>query len=128
MRAQSSIEFMILFGASLVIMIGFLGLISYQHEARYQESRTEAVYEIAASVQHELAVGARATPGYERGFYLPRYAYDLDYEISIIDSFVYIRTLNGKHALSLPIVVASGQPVIGYNVVRNDNNSVFLNE
>lgn len=126
-RAQSAIEFMILVGAVLFFFTSFLLLIYGNIADKQYEKRTLVIEDIAQTVQEEISLAHAADEGYRRVFALPPTALSFPYNVSLVDGYVYVRTSNGKHAVAYPVLNVSGTVIIGDNVIRKNNNTVFLN-
>lgn len=126
-RAQSAVEFMILIGAALFFFLGFLFSVNLNSADKRAEQRNLIVKEIALTVQNEINLASESVDGYYRKFELPSNIAGLDYDINIIEDFVYVNTTNGKYALAFPIVNVSGNLQKGENSIRKSNGEVFLN-
>ena len=126
-KGQSAIEFVIIVSAVLFFFIVFLFSVQGNLSDKFYERRNLAVQEIALSVQDELNLASESSEGYHRSFTLPLTAMNKAYEISFVEDFVFVKTLDGAHALAFPIVNVTGQPVVGTNTVRKANGQVFLN-
>ena len=124
---QSTIEFVILVTAVLFFFVIFFVFIQENIAVTKYESTRVAVREVALTVQNEIQLASSATDGYERQFTLPADINGLPYLINVVDSSVYIRTTDGKHALALPVGDVTGDVVIGVNSVTKVNESVYLN-
>ena len=84
--------------------------------------------EIALTVQNEINIASKASDGYHRDFTIPLRLLNLDYDVDIIgQSSVYVRSNDGRHALSLPVANVTGNVQVGDNVIEKDNGVVYLN-
>lgn len=126
-KAQSAIEFIILIGAVLFIFISLSLVFQQNLQEKNYEKRNQEIFNIAKSVQQEIDIASLAADGYQRTFELPNKIINADYNITITSNFVYIYTLDAKHALSLPVKNVTGQIQIGNNVIKKTNNIVLLN-
>ena len=126
-RAQSAIEFVILVTAVLFLFVGILVLIQQKvADSRYEATST-AVKEIAKTIQDEINLAEGSTSGYSRQFNLPSNINGLNYNVSIVDGSVYVRTNDGKHAIALLVGNVSGNVVLGVNSITKFNETVSLN-
>lgn len=125
--AQGAIEFLILIGGVLFFFVVFLFIIQQDTGEKLKERRNLALKEIASIVKDEIAFAFESTEGYSRNFELPNNLDGINYEVSIINEFVYAKTTEGEHALALPVLNVTGQPVIGTNSIRKINGTVYLN-
>lgn len=127
MKGQSSVEFMlVVIGVIFFFTMFFValqGIISTKLQAKYDT----ALEEIASNVQHELQLAQEAGSGYERIIVLPQVANTANYSISLIAGSVYIWTIDGKHALALPIINTTGMIQKGSNTIKNIDNRVYVN-
>jgi len=127
MKGQSSVEFMILIGAVFFFFVSILFVIYGTVADRNKMSIDTVVAELAASVRNEMNLASTAGNGYSREFDVPQLIISQPYAISFNDSYVYVRTNDGKHAIALPIVNVTGQIRKGSNIVKNINGTVVLN-
>lgn len=127
MKGQSSVEFMILVGVVFFFFVSILFVIYGTVADRNRASIDTVVVELASSVRTEMTLASTAGDGYSRNFDIPNTLINNPYTISLNESYVYVRTNDGKHAVALPIVNVTGQIQKGPNTVRNINGSVFLN-
>jgi hypothetical protein len=126
-NGQSAIEFIILVGAALFFLAAFLLVVQLQLSDRSKAQKDVVLNEIAFQVQDELVLASEASDGYSRTFVLSETIIGLQYDIDIDGSVVYVRTQNGAHALTLPVVNVTGNVLKGVNLVRNVGGEVFLN-
>jgi hypothetical protein len=128
-KAQSAIEFFILIGSMLFIFVTLLGLISGNIGQKEYQKRDIAAKELALSLQDEINLAQAASDGYSRQFKMPFTTLGYDYNVTLVDGYVYVQSLDGKHALALPGYNASGQPVvIGDNNITKRNGTIYLNK
>lgn len=128
-KGQSGFEFMVLVGAVLFLFLGFLFAIQSDIGYKTREKRTNAVKEIAIALQDEVSLAVKSTNGYVRNFEIPlKVEGSIDYEIDIVNNFVYVRTKDGEHALALPVAGRIvGNVVKGNNVIKKINGEIYLN-
>ncbi len=127
-RGQSAIEFIILIGAVTLFFLGFLLAIQHSLADEIERNIDFSAKEIALNVQNEISIASSAIDGYWRNFSIPLRLVNSKYQINIIDgSFVYIRTDDGRHALSLPVANVTGDLQKGGNTIEKVNSTVYLN-
>ncbi len=126
-RGQSAIELLILVTAVVFFVALFLLGVRVNIDDRVREQTDIVLLDVASTVRDEIALAAGSTDGYFREFELPLTILGKEYEINITGSFVYARTVDGQHALSLPVASATGDVVIGTNVIQNVGGEVILN-
>lgn len=126
-RGQSAIEFVILIMAVLFLFVGLLYFIQGKIADSQNQAVSVAVNEIALTIQDEINLAHGSANGYSRPFFLPLNLNGFEYEAEILEDSVYVRTVNGKHAVALPISEVIGDVLIGDNLVYKINGTVFLN-
>jgi len=102
-RSQSSVEFIIIAGALLFFFVIFFYLIQQDIGKRTSEKRNLEVKEIAISVQDEIYLASSSSNGYNREFKIPEKISGDDYFINITENTVFIKTLDNKSAIAIPI-------------------------
>ena len=83
--------------------------------------------ETALIVQDEIDLARGASHGYRREFDVPEKIAGFDYEISIEDGLVYLRTADNRYALAIDVGEVNGEIAKGSNVIENRGGEVFLN-
>lgn len=126
-KGQSAIEFLILIMAILFLFVGLLYFVYSKISDTQNEAVSVAVNEIALTVQDEINLAHGSADGYLRQFFLPFNINGLEYEVNIIEDSIYVRTVNGRHAVALPISEVTGDVLIGNNLIYKINGSVRLN-
>ncbi len=126
-KGQSAIEFVILIMAILFLFVGFLYFIQGKVYDTQNEAVTVAVNEIAITIRDEINLAHGSADGYSRQFFLPLNLNGFDYEAEILESSIYVRTQDGKHAVALTVPVVVGNVLIGTNSINKINGTVYLN-
>lgn len=85
------------------------------------------VKEIALSVQDEINLAYESSDGYLRKFKVPEKIANQDYTLMIVEESVYIKTLDNKIAMSLPVIPVVGDVRRGENQIHKENGTVYLN-
>ncbi len=127
MRGQSALEFMLLVGFVMFMFVALYGVLNMQLSDRVQQGIYESLLDRSQAVQDEIALAHASEDGYRRVFTLDAEVYGQPYNMTIVDGFVYTRTIDGVYALSLPVLNVAGQLVIGVNIIENVDGAVFLN-
>lgn len=127
-KAQSSVEFMVLIAFVLFFFLTFLYAINVSGSDRSYEKQSLVIQDVARTIQEEIAFAYSTSDGYQHTFVLPATIVSFDYQIDFIGSNVYIHTLNGKQALSVPVKNVTGTAHPGSNIVRKANGVVYLNQ
>lgn len=126
-NGQSAVEFLILVGAVFFFFVVFLYSIQVSMGDKIKEGINLAVKEIAIIVQDEISLAVSSSDGYYRNFEIPNKIGGLEYNASLVSGSVYVRTLDGEYALSLPVLNVTGDVIVGNNVIRRENGIVYLN-
>ncbi len=126
-RGQSAIEFMIIVGVVFFLFIAFLGVLQSQRADQIYADRDVAAKEVALTVQDEVNLAQSSRDGYQRTFVLPYELLGLPYTVNASLGFVFVRTIDERHALALPIANVSGQITTGSNTIRKKNGTISLN-
>lgn len=126
-KSQAGVEFIILIGTILFFFIAFFYVIQQSKTDEVYENRNNILRDVALIVQDEIGFATGSSDGYSRTFILPTKIGPLEYEISIVDKSVYVRTTNGKHAISLPVSDVTGDILVGENTIRKEDGEVILN-
>lgn len=126
-KGQSAVEFSIFIGVLLFFTLIVLIIVNASIIDKTNEQIDLQVSDIALQVVDEVNLAYSSSDGYSRTFALPRSAGPLDYNVSIVDSNVYVITEDGKHAISLPVGNVTGSISSGNNTISRSNGTVLLN-
>jgi hypothetical protein len=126
-RGQSAIEFVILVTAVLFFLVLFLVAVQERVGEKKFEEFDNVVNEIAFIVQDEINLASLSTDGYNRQFTIPTNINLLDYDVNVIEGLVYVRTVDGRHAVVLSVGEVIGDVIKGTNSIRKDNGIIYLN-
>ena len=126
-KGQSAVEFFILVGAVFFFFITFAFIIQINNADKIGETRNTVAREIAFTIQDEINLASLSGEGYSRSFTLPSSLAGLDYNASIVGESVFVRTDNGRHALSLPVPLIVGDLNIGENQIKSFGGNICLN-
>lgn len=126
-RGQSALEFILLVGAVLFFFLIFAFAVQSQRAEKATEEREFLVKDVAYQVQEEVALAVRARDGYERVFFLPKNILNKEYSVEIVSNSVFVKTLDGKTAITLPISHVDGEFVPGSNEISKNNGTISVN-
>lgn len=126
-KAQGSIEFLILTGVIVLFLTLFFLAIQESNAERLNDEKRIYVQNIAFSIQDELNIALKSSNGYLRKFEVPEKIFGLEYEAELTENVIYVKTVDGKHAIALPITNVTGQIMKGSNLIKKENNTVYLN-
>lgn len=126
-KAQVGVEFMIIMGALLLFVSIFLLIIQSNTEDKRYQREDILIKEVALTVQNEINLALKSGDGYIREFELPGKIGELEYEIDVDSGIVYVRTDDGRHALTLPVIEVDGNINMTSNVIEKIDGVVYLN-
>ena len=126
-RGQSAIEFMIISGVVIFMFLTYSFFIQSKIADKGFERRDLLTQEVANTIKDEINLALEATDGYSRTFNLANTILNADYNATIDGDLVYVRTLDGKHAIAVPVANVTGQLIIGDNTIRKSNGVIYLN-
>ena len=129
-RGQTAIEFLVLVGAAFFFFLVTLGIIYSNIASKDSIKRDIAINQEASVMADEANLAAEAGDGYIRSFTFPDTLIGNNYNLTIVNGrSAYAVTTDGRHAVSVPTVNVTGQPIVGAtNTIRNVNGSVILNQ
>jgi len=129
-KAQSAMEFVILFGFILFMFTTFFVAIKASTYDKIKENQELAIKQVAITVQDEINLALQSSDGYSRKFKIPAKISGLEYEIELVEGYVYINTKDEHHAIALPIPDVKGDINIGldFQVIRKNEGVIYLNE
>jgi len=102
-KSQGSVEFMILVGIVLFFFVTFFLSIQESMSYKIEQKKMIVVKNIALSVQDEFNLALKSSDGYERTFEIPSDINGQDYIIGIQEDTVYVKTLDEKTVIYLPV-------------------------
>jgi hypothetical protein len=126
-KAQSGIEFLILIGAVFFFFVTLLMAFQLKIGDKNAEQRTNDVRDLAVSIRNEIDLASGTSDGYYREFSIPNSLSGIDYDVSINDSFIYLRTNDSKNAIAFSVQNVTGQPKKGTNIIQKKDGIVYLN-
>jgi len=121
-RSQSAIEFLILTGFLLFSFTILFVAIQGNMSDKLKERQELAVKSVAIAVQDEINLASQSMDGYSRQFKIPEEINGREYEINITEGMVYLRTVDGRYALALPVQNVTG------NLVKETPNTITKEE
>lgn len=126
-RAQIAMEFMIIIGAVMFFISIFFIAVQNNTEDKMYKRENMMVKEIAITIKNEIDLAVQSINGYSRNFDIPEKAGNLEYLVNVSSETVYIRTLNGRHAMAFPVAKVIGEINIPNNTIKKIDGVIFLN-
>ena len=125
-KSQSALEFIIFAFTLFFFMTLFFLALEESTADKVRDEKKIAFENVAFIIQDEITLATDSVNGYERKFNLPSSINDLDYSATITEGYVYVRSVDGKYALALPVQNVTGQISKGQNVLRKQGGIVYL--
>ena len=127
-HSQTSIEFIILVGFVLFFLTLFLIAVQENTSYKTHQRKNQQVKELILGIQDEINLASEASEGYYREFNVPNQVAGMDYQVGIAEDFLYIKTTDGRFAISLPVPSVVGDILKGDNFIKKENGAVYLNQ
>lgn len=127
-KAQIGIEFIIIMSGVMLFMSIFFIIVQNNTQERTYQKENTMIKEIAITVQNEINLAASSIDGYSRDFKIPYKAGNLDYEVNVSDGIVFIKSINDRHSMALPVPDIVGQINITQNTIKKTNGVIYLNQ
>jgi len=127
-NAQSAIEFVVLVGFVLFFFFITYSIVQENTADKQKERQSLIVKDAALAVQDEINLALQSSEGYYRSFKIPENVGNQEYNITIVEEMVYIRTQDGKNAMAFPVQNVTGQLVKGDNTIKKENGKIKLND
>jgi hypothetical protein len=126
-KAQSAIEFIVVLMSVMVFFMLFIAAIEFNRSESLVEKRGAMLDEIALGVRDEINLAAGATDGYSRQFMMPDNVLGLEFNITLVGNFIYLKTIDDKYALGYPVHNVTGYAQTGSNIIEKINGTIYLN-
>lgn len=123
-NAQVSIEFMLIIGFLMIVLIGFVVGIMRQHQEIREDKEYVIVRDIAFKIKDEIDIAYKVQPVYTRNFTLPRYIEGIEYSINITDGLVIVTS--GEQEFSLSTASGTGCLSWGNNSISKLANGTLV--
>ncbi len=124
-KGQSGIEFLVTMGIALLFFTLFFLAITYDTQDKRIEKEGKIINNLALSIKEEINLASSSGEGYIREFNVPGKILGKNYEISIVDNHIYIRSEN--KAMSLKVGIVDGEIQKGENIIMKRKGEVYLN-
>jgi len=130
MKAQSSLEFMVMVGIFMVVFLVFFAAFGDRFLDFQRQRDAEVAEDILFMVESEILITAGAHDGYSRGFQLPPKIAGHGYNITYNNSEVYIDYFDQEYVRSITVNMSSASILLGpgnTNYICKFGSVVFLN-
>lgn len=126
-KAQTSIELLVLIGIAFVALLVFSALARDRLLSVHKQTEQTALEQIAGILHNEVLLAATVSNGYMRAFTLPTGIDGKNYTIEIIKNNT-IFAKSGKFESSQVTFNVTGQPLLGENTIKKENDVISLNQ
>lgn len=126
-RSQTATEFVAMVSFLLFFFAVFFLAIQGNMSTKMRENKDLAIKEIALTAQDELNLALESTDGYYREFKIPQTLNGQEYDINITEGLVYVRTVDNKYAIALPVANVTGDIRKDVNIIKKENGEILLN-
>lgn len=124
-RAQTAIEFIMMVAFLLFFFTLFLLAVQESSSDKMKENRDIVIREIALEIKDEINMAYSSSEGYLREFDIPLKAGNQDYEVSLVEDMVYVKS--GGSSIALPIILVEGNIRKGINEIKKENGKIIIN-
>ena len=125
LKAQSSMEFLMLVGILLIVFIAFYAIVFERIRIINNEKDILLGQDIATKVQKEILLAAKVSDGYQREFTLPQKIQGMNYSILISGKELTVITEKTEVVKTIPVVI--GDVTKGPNKINKTNGIIYLN-
>jgi hypothetical protein len=128
LRSQIALQFVVIVGILLFVVISIFGIVSNRSAEENQEKILIQAHDIISAVQKEIVIGSTVLDGYSRKFSIPSKIGGYDYSLYIpvtSNSTLVLNILNNDFTKKIPPI--HGQPKPGLNNITKVGGEVYLN-
>lgn len=118
MKAQLAIEFIIVTGIVMLIVITALIPLKQMFSSKARQQADKALEDLGLTLQAEIITAAAVKPGYKRIIKLPERINGFDYNITIMQGFLSLTYENGELAFPIPKVNGSFEKNASANIIE----------
>lgn len=117
-KAQVAIEFMLIIGLAMVVVVAFIGVLYYLSYNYSEERNINRLRDLGYSLQNELILASEVEYGYERTLTIPDKIGGTGYSISQTTADLVLRYKQTELVFPIPQVINSFSK--GCNTVTKD--------
>lgn len=125
MKAQISIEFIIITGVVIFFFVGFIIVLNFSLQDAKRQKENTLMKDLALTVRKEVGIASHSSDGYYRQFFVPPTISGRDYSINITQNVLQIQT--NVNAISLTVEEINGTIKKGNNIIRKIGGITQLN-
>jgi Na+-transporting methylmalonyl-CoA/oxaloacetate decarboxylase gamma subunit len=127
-KAQSVIEFMVLTMGFFFFFLFLVAIVQKDIGEKTRIMREEEAKSVTFMVQEEINLASVSSDGYTRNFFIPEKIINHEYEIKLVEGFVYLQLSDGKFSMALPVKTTTGDLNKGENTIRKVNGEINVNK
>ncbi|MFH1649565.1 MAG: hypothetical protein ABIA93_03380 [Candidatus Woesearchaeota archaeon] len=105
-RGQVSMEFIILLGMLIVILMSFMGVLATLTQDKLDEKGRELMLDLGRSVQSELILAAEVEPGYTRRISIPEKLEGIPVNVSNDNKTMYVKAREVTMPFNIPFTTS----------------------
>ncbi len=124
-KAQVGIEFLFLISAALFFFMIIIAVIYANIGEKQNEKEAKEVKQLALLIKEEIDIAHETSNGYHRVFYVPKTIEGKNYIIKIQEGHIYVLTDRNSASYKIKEVIGSIQK--GKNIIKKENETVYLN-
>ncbi|MBN2566630.1 hypothetical protein JXB02_00920 [Candidatus Woesearchaeota archaeon] len=124
-KGQISLEYMILIGVSMLVLVLFLVSIGSTYVDLSNEKERAKVTDLAYMIQNEINLAAQVRSGYERVFVLPADLDGINYTASLLPGAVSVASAG--YEITLITSEANGTLAKGNNTIVQTDGTICIN-
>ncbi|MCK5612409.1 hypothetical protein KAR91_61625 [Candidatus Pacearchaeota archaeon] len=125
-KAQSVMEFLVMFGALLFFFVVFMAIINADLTRENREKQSALLQNAASDIRDEISLAAKATDGYSREFFVAEKILGTNYELNMTEGYIFATT--ERHSASYKIFNVTGEIKKGKNIIKKANETIYLNQ
>jgi hypothetical protein len=125
-KSQSAFEFIMVLSFMLFFFILFYTAIQDNLADKIKERNSMVLKSFALGIKNEIDLAYSATNGYSREFTIPENLGGVIFNVTIISGIIYLKT--DVSSLGIPAAPVDGNLLLGKNIIRKENNTIYLNK
>lgn len=127
-KAQTSVEFVFLVGAMLIMFLLFSIMVQNQMLTAVERANQAKLREIENLIKSEFDIAFAASPGYSRVFEIPTILDGLNYSVELFEDQEIILTMQHEELVGFIPYNITGTLGEGKNVIwKNSTGGLFVN-
>jgi hypothetical protein len=126
-KAQSSIEFTIIVGVMVFVLLGIFIFVQGRSVGIHKDNMNRAMEEVANIIRSELSLATATEGTYQRVFLIPERAMDYEYNVSITSNKELSISMYGSEYLVFTNENISGYIARGKNLISKKGSNITIN-